>query len=94
VQRRAVPSRDAARDNYTPTPPNRPAMELIQAGINPTRQWRPFPNQTRAHVGDGLKHVAGTVSMARGTGADTATSDFSSCSTTNRHSISAEAIRR
>ena len=24
----------------------------------------------------GLKHVAGTVSMARGTGADTATSDF------------------
>jgi peptidyl-prolyl cis-trans isomerase A (cyclophilin A) len=64
-------------DNYTPAPPNRPAMEIIQAGINPARRAEGFPPipLERTSV-TGLKHVTGTVSMARGTGADTATSDF------------------
>jgi peptidyl-prolyl cis-trans isomerase A (cyclophilin A) len=64
-------------DNYTPAPPNRPAMALVQAGINPARQSDTFPpiKLERTSV-TGLKHVAGTVSMARGTTADTATSDF------------------
>ena len=64
-------------DNYTPTPPNRPMMEIIQGGINPDRKGAAFPPipLERTSV-TGLKHVRGTVSMARGTGADTATSDF------------------
>ncbi len=64
-------------DNYTPAPPNRPMMELIQGGINPDRRTEGFPPipLERTTV-TGLKHVAGTVSMARGTAADTATSDF------------------
>jgi peptidyl-prolyl cis-trans isomerase A (cyclophilin A) len=64
-------------DNYTPAPPNRPAMELIQARINPARRTEGFPPipLERTSV-TGLKHVTGTVSMARGTAADTATSDF------------------
>jgi peptidyl-prolyl cis-trans isomerase A (cyclophilin A) len=64
-------------DNYTPAPPNRPAMELIQGGINPERRSQAFPPipLERTSV-TGLKHVIGVVSMARGTAADTATSDF------------------
>ena len=64
-------------DNYTPAPPNRPAMELIQASIDPARRREGFPPipLERTSV-TGLRHVTGTVSMARGTGADTATSDF------------------
>jgi len=64
-------------DNYTPTPPNRPAMELIQGGINPDRRNDGFPAipLERTSV-TGIKHVAGVVSMARGNAADTATSDF------------------
>lgn len=64
-------------DNYTPVLPNRPAMELIQGGINPARSQDAFPPipLERTTV-TGLKHVARTVSMARGTAADTATSDF------------------
>jgi peptidyl-prolyl cis-trans isomerase A (cyclophilin A) len=52
-------------------------MELIQAGIDPARQAKGFPPipLERTSV-TGLRHVAGTVSMARGTAADTATSDF------------------
>lgn len=63
-------------DNYPPAPPNRPAMELIQGGINQARRAEGFPPipLERTSV-TGLKHVVGTVSMARGT-ADTATSDF------------------
>jgi peptidyl-prolyl cis-trans isomerase A (cyclophilin A) len=63
-------------DNYTPNPPNRPMMELIQAGINPAREAEQFPPipLERTSV-TGLKHVGGTVSMARGTEADTAKSD-------------------
>jgi peptidyl-prolyl cis-trans isomerase A (cyclophilin A) len=66
-------------DNYTPSPPNRPAMELIQGGINPERRGDAKALGTipleRTSV-TGLTHKAGTVSMARGTAADTATSDF------------------
>ena len=64
-------------DNYTPTPPNRPAMELIQGGINPDRRNDGFPAipLERTSV-TGITHVAGVVSMARGNAADTATSDF------------------
>jgi len=64
-------------DNYTPVLPNRPAMEIIQGGINPERAQNGFPPipLERTSV-TGLKHVVGTVSMARGTAADTATSDF------------------
>lgn len=64
-------------DNYTPTPPNRPAMELIQGGINPDQRNDGFPAipLERTSV-TGIKHVAGVVSMARGNAADTATSDF------------------
>ena len=63
-------------DNYQAAPPNRPMMELIQGGINPDRRNDGFPAipLERTTV-TGLKHVAGTVSMARGA-ADTATSDF------------------
>ena len=68
-------------DNYTPAPPDRPAMEIIQGGINPA-----FPSESRLPPiplertsVTGLKHVVGTVSMARGTAADTARSDFFIC---------------
>lgn len=63
-------------DNYTPAPPNRPLLEIIQGGIDPARRADGFPAipLERTSV-TGLKHVVGTVSMARGA-ADTATSDF------------------
>jgi peptidyl-prolyl cis-trans isomerase A (cyclophilin A) len=64
-------------ENYVVNLPNRPLLECIQAGINPDRRNEGFPPipLERTSV-TGLKHVVGTVSMARGTGADTATSDF------------------
>jgi peptidyl-prolyl cis-trans isomerase A (cyclophilin A) len=64
-------------DNYTAVPPNRPMMEIIQGGINPERRSSAFPPipLERTSV-TGLKHVRGTVSMARGNAADTATSDI------------------
>ena len=64
-------------DNYTPLLPNRPMMNIIQGGIDPTRRDKGFPAipLERTSV-TGIKHLAGVVSMARGTGADTATSDF------------------
>jgi peptidyl-prolyl cis-trans isomerase A (cyclophilin A) len=66
-------------DNYTPVLPNRPPMAIIQGGINPAKSREGFPAipLERTSV-TGLKHVVGTVSMARGT-ADTATSDFFIC---------------
>ena len=69
--------RATRKDNYTPAPPDRPMMEIIQGGINPARRGDAFPAipLERTSV-TGLKHVAGTVSMARGTSADSATSDF------------------
>jgi peptidyl-prolyl cis-trans isomerase A (cyclophilin A) len=64
-------------DNYTPAPPDRPMMEIIQAGISPEKRGEQFPpiplERTSA---TGLRHVRGVVSMARGTAADTARSDF------------------
>jgi peptidyl-prolyl cis-trans isomerase A (cyclophilin A) len=64
-------------DNYVPAPPERPMMELIQGGLNPERRAEGFPPipLERTSV-TGLRHVSGTVSMARGAGADSATSDF------------------
>jgi peptidyl-prolyl cis-trans isomerase A (cyclophilin A) len=68
--------RATRRDNYTPAPPNRPMMELIQGGINPTKKlFHPIALERTSVTG--LKHVAGTVSMARATTTpDTATADF------------------
>jgi peptidyl-prolyl cis-trans isomerase A (cyclophilin A) len=67
-------------DNYTPVPPNRPMMQVIQAGINPVRRSEGFPaiSLERTSV-TGLKHVVGTVSMARAPAADSAMSDFFIC---------------
>jgi peptidyl-prolyl cis-trans isomerase A (cyclophilin A) len=63
-------------ENYTPAPPNRPLLEIIQAGINPGRAGERFPAIALERTSvTGLKHVVGTVSMARGS-ADSATSDF------------------
>jgi len=63
-------------DNYTPAPPNRPAMEIIQGGIDPAKRSQAFPPipLERTSV-TGLRHVRGTISMARGT-PDSATSEF------------------
>jgi peptidyl-prolyl cis-trans isomerase A (cyclophilin A) len=67
-------------DNYTPLPPDKPAMEIIQGGINPARRSEGFPAipLERTSV-TGLKHVVGTVSMARTPAADSARSDFFIC---------------
>lgn len=67
-------------DNYTPTPPDKPAMEIIQGGINPEKRRDGFPPipLERTSV-TGLKHVVGTVSMARTPAADSARSDFFIC---------------
>ncbi len=64
-------------DNYTPVLPSRPMMNIIQGGIDQSRRSQGFPAipLERTSV-TGIKHVTGVVSMARGTGADTATSDF------------------
>jgi peptidyl-prolyl cis-trans isomerase A (cyclophilin A) len=63
-------------DNYVVNLPNRPLLEVIQAGIDPAKKEKAFPPipLERTSV-TGLKHVVGVVSMARGT-ADSATSDF------------------
>ena len=60
-------------DNYKAAPPDRPMMELIQGGLGPEAKGKSFPPipLERTSV-TGIKHVAGVVSMARGT-ADTAT---------------------
>jgi len=63
-------------DNYTVNLPNRPLLECIQAGINPERRKDAFPPIPLERTSiTGLKHVVGTVSMARGA-ADSATSDL------------------
>jgi peptidyl-prolyl cis-trans isomerase A (cyclophilin A) len=64
-------------DNYVINLPNRPLLECIQAGIDPDKKARAFPPipLERTSVTH-LKHIVGTVSMARGADADTATSDF------------------
>jgi peptidyl-prolyl cis-trans isomerase A (cyclophilin A) len=64
-------------DHYTAAPPHPPMLENIQGGINPERTSAGSPPITLERTSTtGLKHVRGTVSMARGTAADTATSDF------------------
>lgn len=67
-------------DNYTPVLPDKPPMEIIQAGINPERRreaFAPIPLERTSVTG--LKHVVGTVSMARTPAADSARSDFFIC---------------
>ena len=66
-------------DNYTPAP-DRPMMEIIQGGIHPERRRDGFPPipLERTSV-TGLRHVVGTVSMARTPQADSARSDFFIC---------------
>jgi peptidyl-prolyl cis-trans isomerase A (cyclophilin A) len=67
-------------DNYTVVLPNRPLLEVVQAGINPARRaegFGPIPLERTSVTG--LKHVVGVVSMARAPAADTATSDFFIC---------------
>lgn len=67
-------------DNYTPDPPNKPMMQIVQAGINPARRREGFPAipLERTSV-TGLRHVVGTVSMARTPSPDSARSDFFIC---------------
>lgn len=68
--------RATRNDNYTPAPPKRPMMHIIQGGINPTRRSEGFdPIALERTSATGIRHTAGTVSMAR-SGPDSATSDF------------------
>ena len=63
-------------NNYTAHLPNRPLLECVQAGIDPDRRsqgFEPIPLE-RTEI-TGIRHVVGTVSMARGA-AGSATSDF------------------
>jgi peptidyl-prolyl cis-trans isomerase A (cyclophilin A) len=65
-------------DNYTPTPPNRPMMNLIEGDVDPKRVAQRFPTipLERTSV-TGLTHVTGTVSMGRTDDEpDSAASDF------------------
>jgi peptidyl-prolyl cis-trans isomerase A (cyclophilin A) len=65
-------------DNYTPTPPNRPMMNLVEGDIDPARagERRPAIPLERTSV-TGLRHVTGTLSMGRTDGEpDSAASDF------------------
>jgi peptidyl-prolyl cis-trans isomerase A (cyclophilin A) len=67
-------------DNYTPAPPDKPPMQIIQGGINPDRRregFDPIPLERTSVTG--LKHVVGTISMARTPAADSARSDFFIC---------------
>jgi peptidyl-prolyl cis-trans isomerase A (cyclophilin A) len=67
-------------DNYTPDPPHKPMMEIIQGGINPARRKEGFePIALERTSVTGLRHVVGTVSMARTPAADSARSDFFIC---------------
>ncbi len=54
-------------------------IEVIQAGVNPAKENTGFPRIPLERTSStGLKHLNGTISMARD-GADTATSDFFIC---------------
>ena len=64
-------------DNYTPKPPNRPPLEIIQGDINPARASERFPAIPLERTSiTGLTHIVGTVSMPRGDQADSARSGF------------------
>lgn len=74
---------DGGRWHRTVTPGNQPTspvkIEVIQGGPSPEHAksgWPPVPLERTSVTG--LKHVDGTVSMARG-GPDTATSDIFVC---------------
>lgn len=63
-------------DTYVPTPPNRPMMNIIQGGLGNLDAAGKFPPIALERTSvTGLKHVRGTVSMARTT-PDSATSEF------------------
>lgn len=71
------------RFHRTVTPANQPdnkvKIEVVQASIDPTRARGEFPPIRLERTRDtGLRHRAGTVSMARD-GPDSATSDFFIC---------------
>ncbi|MBP9143605.1 MAG: peptidylprolyl isomerase [Thermoanaerobaculia bacterium] len=62
----------------TETRPDVP-IAVVQAGVAPLRQTEDFPPVPLERTRDtGLRHLAGTLSMARGT-PDSATSDFFVC---------------
>jgi peptidyl-prolyl cis-trans isomerase A (cyclophilin A) len=67
-------------DNYVPQLPERPPMQIVQAGINPAHRTEGFaPIALERTTVTGLEHVTGTISMARAAAADSATSDFFIC---------------
>lgn len=74
---------DGGRFHRTVTPDNQPndeiRIEVIQGGINPNREDERFgPIQLERTTVTGLRHLDGTISMARFT-PDSAVSDFFIC---------------
>jgi peptidyl-prolyl cis-trans isomerase A (cyclophilin A) len=67
--------RTVRKDNQ---PNNKVKIEVIQAGINPKKKDAFGPIKLERTNKTGLRHVNGTISMARD-GPDTATSDFFIC---------------
>jgi peptidyl-prolyl cis-trans isomerase A (cyclophilin A) len=60
-------------------PQNRVKIDVVQAGVNPARAAEDFAPIALERTRDtGLRHLDGTISMARD-GPDTATSDFFIC---------------
>lgn len=60
-------------------PDSKVLIEVVQAGVDPARKGEGYPPiELERTSRTGLKHLDGTISMARG-GPDTATSDFFVC---------------